>query len=137
MTVHFDFVAPLRVHRSTRQHDRACWAIFRALEARRDDITPGGAFVDMPARAPRQQRSATSSCKTSDDSGSDDGTDGPGRPKSIVKLYRISDAAEQLSISRATLYRMVATGSLKLVKIGANGSRITAESIDALLATNG
>lgn len=137
MTVHFDLLAPLRAYRSTRQHDRACWTIFRALEARREGIISGGVFVDTPARAPRQQRCATASRKTSDDSGGDDGADGPGRPKSIVKLYRVSDAMEQLSISRATLYRMVAAGSLKLVKIGANGSRITAESIDALLAANG
>ncbi|MBJ9695718.1 helix-turn-helix domain-containing protein [Burkholderia cenocepacia] len=40
----------------------------------------------------------------------------------------------QLSVSRATIYRMVDAGKLKLVKVGTQGSRITAESIDALIS---
>lgn len=51
-----------------------------------------------------------------------------------AKLYRIADAMEILSVSKATLYRMVAAGTLRLVKIGPSGSRITAESIDALIS---
>lgn len=49
------------------------------------------------------------------------------------KLYRIPAVMAQLSVSRATIYRMVADGKLKLIKIGARSSGITAESIDALL----
>jgi len=49
----------------------------------------------------------------------------------LPKLYRISEVMTQLRISRATVYRMVAAGKLRLVKIGASGSRITAESVEA------
>lgn len=52
----------------------------------------------------------------------------------IPKLYKISEAMVQLSVSRATIYRMVAAGTLRLVKVGTQGSRITAESIDALIS---
>ncbi|CAJ3516356.1 transcriptional regulator [Burkholderia pseudomallei] len=52
----------------------------------------------------------------------------------VPKLYRISDVMVQLSVSRATIYRMVAAGKLRLVKIGTQGSRITAESVEAVLA---
>ena len=60
----------------------------------------------------------------------------PAAPKAttIPKLYRISEAMAQLSVSRATIYRMVAAGTLRLVKVGTQGSRITAESIDALIS---
>ncbi|RQZ57452.1 DNA-binding protein [Burkholderia cepacia] len=56
------------------------------------------------------------------------------KPAAIPKLYRISEAMTQLSVSRATIYRMVAAGTLRLVKVGTQGSRITAESIDALIS---
>ncbi len=56
------------------------------------------------------------------------------KPPAIPKLYRISEAMTQLSVSRATIYRMVAAGTLRLVKVGTQGSRITAESIDALIS---
>lgn len=56
------------------------------------------------------------------------------KPTTIPKLYRISEAMTQLSVSRATIYRMVAAGTLRLVKVGTHGSRITAESIDALVS---
>ncbi|MFM0507705.1 helix-turn-helix transcriptional regulator [Paraburkholderia sp. RL17-373-BIF-A] len=49
------------------------------------------------------------------------------------KLYRIPAVMAQLSVSRATIYRMVADGKLRLVKIGARSSGITAESIEKLL----
>ena len=52
----------------------------------------------------------------------------------VPKLYRISDVMVQLSVSRATIYRMVDAGKLRLVKVGKQGSRITAESIEAVLA---
>ncbi|MCA8080865.1 helix-turn-helix transcriptional regulator [Burkholderia cepacia] len=51
----------------------------------------------------------------------------------VPKLYRISDVMIQLSVSRATIYRMVAAGKLRLVKVGTQGSRITAASVDAVL----
>lgn len=51
------------------------------------------------------------------------------------KLYRISAVMDQLGVSRATIYRMVADGKLRLVKIGARSSGITAESIDALISS--
>lgn len=54
----------------------------------------------------------------------------------VQKLYRISEVLIQLDISRATLYRMVSAGKLRLVKVGKTGSRITAESIEALIAGN-
>ncbi|MCA7900707.1 helix-turn-helix domain-containing protein [Burkholderia cepacia] len=56
------------------------------------------------------------------------------KPITIPKLYRISEVMQQLSVSRATIYRMVDAGKLKLVKVGTQGSRITAESIDALIS---
>ncbi|MBC8642096.1 helix-turn-helix domain-containing protein [Caballeronia sp. EK] len=49
------------------------------------------------------------------------------------KLYRISAVMAQLGVSRATIYRMVAAGKLRLVKIGERSSGITAESIDQLI----
>jgi predicted DNA-binding transcriptional regulator AlpA len=48
-------------------------------------------------------------------------------------VYRISAVMKQLSISRATIYRMVSRGDLKLVKISKRASGITADSIQALL----
>lgn len=49
------------------------------------------------------------------------------------RLYRVREVMDQLSISKATVYRMVAAGTLRLVKIGPRSSGITAESIEALL----
>ena len=47
-------------------------------------------------------------------------------------IYKISVAMAKLSVSRATIYRLVSKGDLKLVKIGA-ASGITAESINAFV----
>lgn len=52
----------------------------------------------------------------------------------VPKLYRVTDVMTLLSVSRATVYRMVGDGKLRLIKIGRRSSRVTAESIDALLA---
>lgn len=49
-------------------------------------------------------------------------------------LYRINAVTEKLAVSRNTIYRLVKTGDLELVKVGVRASRITAASIDALLA---
>ncbi|MBH9658564.1 helix-turn-helix domain-containing protein [Burkholderia pseudomallei] len=51
-----------------------------------------------------------------------------------VKLYKVHEVMRLLSISRSTVYRLVRAGKLRLVKIGARSSFITAESVDALLA---
>lgn len=48
-------------------------------------------------------------------------------------IYRISAVMKQLSVSRATIYRMVSRGELKLVKISKRASGITADSIQAIL----
>lgn len=57
----------------------------------------------------------------------------PVLPKSAPLVYRINVATEKLGVSRRTIYRLVDSGDLELVKIGARASGITAESIDALL----
>jgi excisionase family DNA binding protein len=46
--------------------------------------------------------------------------------------YRVDEAAEMARISRATLYRWIATGKLKTVKIG--GIRlVSARALQALI----
>lgn len=52
------------------------------------------------------------------------------------KLYRVADVTKRLSVSRATVYRLITAEKLKLVKIGTRSSGITAASIEALLAGN-
>jgi hypothetical protein len=48
-------------------------------------------------------------------------------------LYRVSMAMEKLSVSRAIIYRLAASGDLTLVKVGKRASGITADSIRALI----
>jgi excisionase family DNA binding protein len=50
------------------------------------------------------------------------------------KLYRVQDVMEQLSVSRATVYRLVGAGKLRMINLGRKCTKITAESVDALLA---
>jgi excisionase family DNA binding protein len=46
--------------------------------------------------------------------------------------YRINEAAKQVGISRATIYRWIATGKLKTVKVG--GIRlVSAKAIHVLI----
>ena len=45
-------------------------------------------------------------------------------------IYRINEVVQMLSVSRATVYRLVKAGQLKLVKIGTSASGITAESLE-------
>ncbi|USS45113.1 helix-turn-helix transcriptional regulator [Burkholderia glumae] len=52
------------------------------------------------------------------------------------RIYKVRDVMVQLQVSKGTVYRLVRAGKLRLVKIGAKSSGITAESIDALLASN-
>lgn len=47
-------------------------------------------------------------------------------------IYKISITMEKLSVSRATIYRLVAKGDLKLVKIGA-ASGITVDSVKSFM----
>lgn len=46
-------------------------------------------------------------------------------------LYRIQDAMRLLSVSRATIYRMLDRDKLKAIRIG-SATRITAESISGV-----
>lgn len=144
-----------RTGRAAERYSRVC---LRALDARSEAAMQGigGGSAPAPVRAPRKNP-GTARAKTADCGGESDGdserlksivgvtaqgeriarADSHGRKKSaeqaIPKLYRISDVTVQLSVSRATLYRLVSTGKLRLVKVG-SASRITAESIDALVA---
>ena len=52
-------------------------------------------------------------------------------------LYKITSVMELLEISHATVYRMVASGQLELVKLSARSSRITSASVARILAQNG
>jgi len=51
-------------------------------------------------------------------------------------IYRINDAIRQMGISRGTLYKLVKSGDLTLVKIGERASGITAESMIGHLKKN-
>jgi excisionase family DNA binding protein len=48
-------------------------------------------------------------------------------------LYKISSVMELLQVSHATVYRLVASGELKLVKLSSRASRITSDSVAQLL----
>jgi excisionase family DNA binding protein len=52
---------------------------------------------------------------------------------SLPKLHRINDVAAALGVSRNTVYRFAREGKLVRVQIGENSSRITDESIKALV----
>ncbi len=52
-------------------------------------------------------------------------------------VYRIKVALVHLGVSRTTLYQLVNTGELKLVKLGPRASAITAESVRAFLGKGG
>jgi predicted site-specific integrase-resolvase len=63
------------------------------------------------------------------------------RPKVSTRepplLYKISSVMDLLQISHATVYRLVASGELKLVKLSTRASRITSESVSNLLGRHG
>jgi predicted site-specific integrase-resolvase len=52
-------------------------------------------------------------------------------------LYKISSVMALLEVSHATVYRMVASGELELVKLSVRASRITSESVARVLAGRG
>ncbi len=58
----------------------------------------------------------------------------PTEPRPL--LYRINVVEAKLGISRSTVYRMVKTGELDLVKISKRSSGITAESVHAMIERN-
>lgn len=49
-------------------------------------------------------------------------------------LCKISSAMKKLDVCRATIYRMAGRGELQLVKIGERATRVTAESIEKVIA---
>jgi excisionase family DNA binding protein len=50
-----------------------------------------------------------------------------------ARLVTIKDAARALAISRGQIYRLVASGALRVVKLGPNTSRVPAEDIERLI----
>lgn len=52
-------------------------------------------------------------------------------------LYKISSVMALLEVSHATVYRMVASGQLELVKLSVRASRITSASVARVLAGRG
>ena len=60
-------------------------------------------------------------------------------PAVKAELFKISETCRILAVSPTTIYKMIATGGLDAIKIGnktrsARGTRITAKSVEALLA---
>jgi excisionase family DNA binding protein len=51
----------------------------------------------------------------------------------IQKHYRIPEVMELLGLSQTTIYRMVAEGRLKLVKVGKRASAVPADSLCAYM----
>ena len=49
------------------------------------------------------------------------------------RIYRINHAKDTLGVSRATIYRLIKTGHLQLVKLTPRTSGVTAESLDRLV----
>lgn len=55
-------------------------------------------------------------------------------PAPTPMLYRISTVMAMLEVSHATIYRMVASGQLDLVKLSVRASRITSASVARVLS---
>jgi|GEM_PF-6543486 excisionase family DNA binding protein len=49
-----------------------------------------------------------------------------------TQLLKIADAAKALAISRGQLYRLVASGALRVVKLGPQASRVPLEDVERL-----
>ena len=49
-------------------------------------------------------------------------------------LYKVTTVMAKLEICRATVYRMVHRGDLDLVKVGVGATRITAASVERVVA---
>ena len=61
--------------------------------------------------------------------------DGPGEPVSRL-LYRVSEAALALGLSRAKVYELINSGALQAVRID-GARRITAADLEAFVASLG
>jgi len=57
----------------------------------------------------------------------------PVKQERTPMLYRISSVAALLEVSHATVYRMVASGQLELIKLSTRASRITSASVARVL----
>ncbi|AOJ11984.1 hypothetical protein WS71_27175 [Burkholderia mayonis] len=51
-------------------------------------------------------------------------------------LYRVAVVMQRLGVSRPTVYNLVRSGKLELVKIGARSSGVTGKSLIALIEQN-
>ena len=51
------------------------------------------------------------------------------------KAYRVNEVAETLSVGRTTIYKLINSGELERIKIGAT-TLVTAASVDELLQRN-
>lgn len=51
------------------------------------------------------------------------------------RLLTVPDAAERLGISPRKLWRMIAVGELKSVRVGARGTRIPESALSAFVAS--
>jgi excisionase family DNA binding protein len=49
-------------------------------------------------------------------------------------LYRITTVMQLLDVSRATVYRMIASGELERVKLGSRTSRIKSTSVERVMS---
>ncbi len=56
--------------------------------------------------------------------------------KSVFGAWTIKEVCDQLSVSRATVYRMIKAGQLEKITVGTRGARIPVASVSALLATH-
>lgn len=48
------------------------------------------------------------------------------------KTYKVNEVAEQLSLGRTSIYKLINQGKLQRIKLGAS-TLITADSVDALI----
>lgn len=58
------------------------------------------------------------------------------QPSPLAKLLTVTQAADQLGISRRQVYRLKAMGAIRCVKLG-RACRIQAESVDLLIKRGG
>ena len=61
------------------------------------------------------------------------------QPESITagQLLTVKEACSRLRCSRATLYRMFSSGSVRRVRIGARGTRVPESDINAIIQSGG
>ena len=59
----------------------------------------------------------------------------PTIPTSNVKLLRVPEACERLAVSRRKLWRLIATGAIRSVRVGARGTRIPEQALADFVAS--